>query len=241
MLFQVVCFILPHNPCKPHRRDRVGLGTAAEQGIEAYSIKFITLSKPKHHQHSVDLGMISLHFPFCFFPCPQEGTPPMKSQFVVAVFWSKLQLPATHHWVTDPFRSLHPWSSPCSCTLLFSFLPITHSWLWRAFLSPVVPITLSLFLSPWPISRKAESCQNRNVKHSLAFSTPAAVPAVHRAKPPAKLSSALRCSEDSQVLQPSILFWFFWQKHQKIALRWLLFGVACWGCHRDILLLSMGW
>lgn len=37
MLFQVVCFILPHNPCKPHSGDRVGLGTAAEQGIEACS------------------------------------------------------------------------------------------------------------------------------------------------------------------------------------------------------------
>lgn len=36
MLFQVVCFILPHNPYKPHSGDRVGLGTAAEQGIEAY-------------------------------------------------------------------------------------------------------------------------------------------------------------------------------------------------------------
>lgn len=128
--------------------------------------------------------MISLHFPFCFFPCPQVGTPPIKSQFVVAVLWSKLQLPATHHWVTDPFRSLHPSCSPCSYTLLVSFLPITHSWLWRPFLSPAVPVILSLFLSPGPTSRKAGSYQKRSVKHSL---------------PSARLWQCQQCAEQSSL------------------------------------------
>lgn len=188
--------------------------------------------------------MISLHFPFCFFPCPQEGTPPMKSQFAVAVLWSKVQLPATHHWVTDPFRSLHPWSLPCSCTLLVSFLPIIHSWLWGAFLFPVVPIILSLFLLPWPTSRKAGSCQNRSVKHSL---------------PSAPLQQCQQCTEQSP-LQSWALHRDALRTHRCYSLQfcfdssdrncsyirrlhsdWLLLGVGCCGCHRDVLLLSMGW
>lgn len=114
--------------------------------------KFITPSKPEHHRCSGDLctPLILVLFLSVFPHAPRCAPPPVKSQFAVAVLRSKLQLPATYHWLADHFKSLHPSSFPCcSYVLLVSFLPIIHSWLWRALLSPLVPIISSLFLSPW--------------------------------------------------------------------------------------------
>ena len=87
-------------------------------------------------------------FPFCFPHGPRYALIPIKSQFAVAVLWSKLQLPTTYHWLPDHFRSLCPSGFPCcSCMFLASLLPIIHSWLWQALLSSLVSIVPSLFLS----------------------------------------------------------------------------------------------
>lgn len=81
MLFQVVCFILPHNPCKPHGGDRVGLGTAAEQGIEAYSEGLSSLSLRAQPSSVLCRSLHDLlAFPFLFFSlAPKNALFPLKA------------------------------------------------------------------------------------------------------------------------------------------------------------------